>query len=340
MATDTEIAAMRRALELARTADFTPNPNPRVACVLLNAEGATVAEAAHHGAGTDHAEVAALKRVPAGEKVATAVVTLEPCNGDDRPGRCVQQLIASGVERVVFGQTDPNPAVSGGAQQLRAAGVDVEGGVLAEESAALNAFWALSMRLGRPVVTWKTAMSADGRVAAGDGTSRWITGLDARRDVHRLRGECDAVLVGTGTALADDPQLTVRDHDDVAHPATRQPLRVVMGMRELPAEARLRDDAARTLQLLTHDPAVALRALRDERIRHVWLEGGPTVAGAFVAAGLVDEVIVYVAPLLLGSGRPALGEAGIGTLADGLRLRLVDATQVGDDVRITMFRKD
>jgi diaminohydroxyphosphoribosylaminopyrimidine deaminase/5-amino-6-(5-phosphoribosylamino)uracil reductase len=340
MATETEIAAMGRALDLARGADVAPNPNPRVGCVLLDGAGVVLAEAAHLGAGTDHAEVAALKSVGAGRPVATAVVTLEPCSGDDRPGRCVQQLIAAGVERVVFGQTDPNPLVAGGAKQLRAAGVDVEGGVLGEESAALNAFWALSMRMGRPVVTWKTATSADGRVAARDGTSRWITGPEARRDVHRLRAECDAVLVGTGTALADDPHLTVRDRDDVARPRSQQPLRVVMGMRDLPESARLRDDAARTLQLMTREPAVALRALAGERIRHVWLEGGPTVAGAFVAAGLVDEVIVYVAPLLLGSGPSSLGEAGIDTLADGLRLRLVDVTQVGDDVRITMFRKD
>ncbi len=340
MATETEIAAMRRALDLARTPEVAPNPNPRVACVLLDPAGKPLAEAAHQGSGTDHAEVAALSMAGDSARGCTAVVTLEPCNGDDRPGRCTQLLIEAGVTRVVFGQSDPNPMVAGGADQLRAASIDVEGGVLVEESAALNAFWALSMRLGRPVVTWKAAMSADGRVAADDGTSRWITGPDARHDVHRLRAGCDAVLVGTGTALADDPQLTVRDRGDLARPRGQQPLRVVMGMRDLPASARLRDDAARTLQLLTREPATALQALHDERIRHVWLEGGPRLAGAFVSARLVDEVIVYVAPLLLGSGPSALGEAGIGTLADGLRLRLVDVTQIGDDVRITMFRKD
>lgn len=340
MASQTETEAMRRALDLARRVDWIPNPNPRVGCLLLSPEGDVIGEGAHLGAGTAHAEVVALKLAGDLARGSTAVVTLEPCNGDDRPGRCAQSLVEAGVARVVFGQTDPNPMVAGGAGRLRAAGVEVEGGVLARESAALNAFWSLSMGLGRPVVTWKSAMSTDGRVAAADGTSRWITGPDARRDVHQLRGQCDAVLVGTGTALADNPILTVRDGHDVPRPKGQQPLRVVMGLRDLPKNARLRDDAARTVQLPTHDPPEALRALHDERIRHVWLEGGPTVAGAFVRAGLVDEVIVYVAPLLLGSGPSSLGDAGISTLAEGLRLRLVDVTQVGDDVRLTMFRKD
>jgi diaminohydroxyphosphoribosylaminopyrimidine deaminase / 5-amino-6-(5-phosphoribosylamino)uracil reductase len=340
MASDNEIAAMRRALDLAASVDFPPNPNPRVGCVLLDAEGVVLAEAAHRGSGTDHAEVAALALAGEAAWGGTAVVTLEPCHGDDRPGRCAQALVAAGVARVVFAQQDPNPAVAEGAEYLRAAGVTVEGDVLGEEAHALNAFWSASMRLGRPVVTWKAAVSLDGRVAAADGTSRWITGEGARLDVHRLRGECDAVLVGTGTALADDPHLTVRDDRDVPVAPSRQPLRVVMGRRDLPADARVRDTAARTVQLATHDPAEALAALHAEGIRHVWLEGGPTVAGAFVRAGLVDEVITYVAPLLLGSGPSALNDAGIGTLAAGLRLRLVDVTQFGDDVRLTLFRKD
>ncbi len=340
MASDNETAAMRRALDLAASVDFPPNPNPRVGCVLLDADGVVLAEAAHRGSGTDHAEVAALVLAGEGARGGTAVVTLEPCHGHDRPGRCARALVEAGVARVVFAQEDPNPAVAGGADHLRAAGVAVEGGVLAQEAHALNAFWSLSMRLGRPVVTWKVAISLDGRVAAADGTSRWITGEAARVDVHRRRGECDAVLVGTGTALADDPHLTVRDVHDIPVAPARQPVRVVMGRRDLPADARVRDASARTVQLTTHDPAEALALLHSEGIRHVWLEGGPTLAGAFVRAGLVDEVITYVAPLLLGSGPSALGDSGIGTLAAGLRLRLVDVTQFGDDVRLTLFRKD
>ena len=307
MASPAETAAMRRALDLARAADVPPNPNPDVGCVLLTADG--------RGGGRGVPSVGRARRTPrwlrwrprrpAAARGGTAVVTLEPCTGSDRAGRCAESLLEAGVARVVFGQSDPNPAVAGGAEFLRAAGIDVEGGVLADEAQALNPFWSLAMLLGRPVVTWKLAASLDGRSAAADGTSRWITGVEARRDVHRLRAGCDAVLVGTGTALADDPHLTVRDAADRPLPADRQPLRVVMGRRELPATAHLRDGEATTLQIDTHDPAEALRVLHDRKIRHVWLEGGPTVAGAFVRAGLVDEVIAYVAPLLLGAG--ALG---------------------------------
>ncbi len=338
MASSVESAAMRRALHLARTPDFRPNPNPRVGCVLLSADGAVVGEGFHCGAGTPHAEVAAL--ASSGEaRGATAVVSLEPCSGFDRVGRCAETLIEAGVARVVFGQTDPNPTVAGGAARLRAAGVDVEGGLLIEECTELNVAWSLAVRRGWPVVTWKFASSLDGRSAAADGSSQWITGISARRDVHRLRAECDAILVGTGTALADDPQLTVRDAHDTPRPPSEQPLRVVMGRTELPAGAQLRDSSATTVHLATHDPVEVLEALHGRGIRHVWLEGGPTVAGAFVRAGLVDEVIAYVAPLLLGGGPAVLGDAGIATLAEGLRFQLVDVTQLGDDVRLTMFRK-
>ena len=340
MASAAEIAAMRRALDLARTPDLAPNPNPRVGCVLLDVDDALIAEGFHRGAGTPHAEVVALAAAPPGAvRGATAVVTLEPCNGTGRTGPCVQALVEAGIARVVFAQVDPNPAMAAGTGQLLAAGLDVEAGVLAEEALELNAAWTLAVARGWPVVTWKLAVSVDGRSAAADGTSRWITGPEARRDVHRLRAECDAVLIGTGTALVDDPQLTVRDAEDRPLPPDRQPLRVVMGLRELPPKAHLRDDRAATARLATHDPAEALRVLHERGIRHVWLEGGPTLAAAFVRAGLVDEVIAYVAPLLLGSGAAALEDAGITTLAEGLRLRLVDVAQVGDDVRLTMFRK-
>src|SRR4051794_28856426 len=292
MASPAETAAMHRALDLARAADVRPNPNPRVGCVLLAPDGVVLAEGFHRGSGSAHAEIDGLARLaPAVARGATAVVTLEPCQGSDRPGRCAETLVSAGVARVVFAQTDPNPAVGGGAAVLTAAGIDVEGGLLSEEASELNAVWSLAVTRGRPVVTWKLAASVDGRSAAADGTSRWITGEEARRDVHRLRAECDAILVGTGTALADDPHLTVRGDDEVAYPPDRQPLRVVMGLRDLPAGSHLRDDEARTVQLATHDPAEALRALNEQKIRHVWMEGGPTLASAFVRAGLVDEVI-------------------------------------------------
>jgi diaminohydroxyphosphoribosylaminopyrimidine deaminase/5-amino-6-(5-phosphoribosylamino)uracil reductase len=265
---------------------------------------------------------------------------MEPCDHTGLTGPCTEALLVAGITRVVYGQRDPNPLAAGGAARLREAGIDVEGGVLAGEAQELNAAWTLAIARGRPVVTWKFAGSLDGRAAAADGTSQWITGEPARRDVARLRGDCDAILVGTGTALADDPHLTVRGDDGQPLPPNLQPLRVVLGRREIPDSAHLRDAEARTIQLDTHDPDEALAALHEQGIRHVWLEGGPTVAGAFVRAGLVDEVIAYVAPLLLGDGLSVLGDAGIATLTDGLRLSLVDVTRVGDDVRLTYFRRD
>jgi diaminohydroxyphosphoribosylaminopyrimidine deaminase / 5-amino-6-(5-phosphoribosylamino)uracil reductase len=332
-ATDVETAAMRRALALAASPGVPRGPNPRVGCVLLSADGGVLAEAFHRGAGTPHAEAAALALAGEAARGATAVVTLEPCNHVGRTGPCAEALVAAGVRRVVFAQTDPNPVAAGGAATLRAAGVEVVHGLLADEARGLNEAWSFSVAEGRPFVTWKAAATLDGRVAAADGTSRWITSSAARADVHELRAQVDAVLVGTGTALADDPQLAVRDGDAVV-PRSRQPLRVVVGARELPGGARLLDDAAETLHLRTRDPRVVLGTLLRRDVQHVLIEGGPTLAAAFVAAGLVDAVRWYVAPALLGAGAPALSDVGITTISEALRLVVTDVVRVGDDVRI------
>jgi diaminohydroxyphosphoribosylaminopyrimidine deaminase/5-amino-6-(5-phosphoribosylamino)uracil reductase len=182
-------------------------------------------------------------------------------------------------------------------------------------------------------VTWKLATTLDGRSAAVDGSSRWVTGLAARADVHRLRAESDVVLVGTGTVLADDPRLTVRDTNGVDLP--RQPLRAVMGLRELPAGRRV-DEGCPAERLRTRDPASALDRLWRMGRRHVWLEGGPRLAAAFWRAGLIDRVVAYVAPALLGAGASAIADLGITTIADAARLTLDDVTRVGDDVRLVL----
>ena len=342
MASQAETAAMRRALELAASAGVPLGPNPRVGAVLLGRAGDVVGEGFHRGAGTPHAEVAALTAAGSRAAGASAVVTLEPCNHTGRTGPCVDALLAAGVRRVVFGQADTNPVAAGGADRLRAAGVDVEGGLLAEDAAALNETWTFALNHGRPFVTWKTAGTLDGRAAAADGSSRWITGPQARADVHALRATVDAVLVGTGTVLADDPRLTARTggSDGPDLPRERQPLRVVVGTRPLPPTARVLDSAAPTLVLPTRDVAGALTSLTGHDVQHVLLEGGPTLAGAFVADGLVDRVVAYMAPALLGSGHPVLGDAGISSLARALRLRTVDVTRLGDDVRITAVRRE
>jgi diaminohydroxyphosphoribosylaminopyrimidine deaminase/5-amino-6-(5-phosphoribosylamino)uracil reductase len=334
--TAAEQMAMRRALELARTAGVPLGPNPRVGCVLLGPDGATVAEGLHRGAGTMHAEADALANAGRAAAGTTAVVTLEPCNHTGRTGPCAAALIDAGVARVVYAQPDPNPVATGGAETLRGAGIDVDGGLLRQEAEHVNRAWTFALEHGRPYVTWKFATTLDGRSAAVDGTSRWISNLESRRDTHRLRAECDAILVGTQTVLDDDPELTVRDDLDQPLARERQPLRVVMGLRELPASSRVLDDAAATAVLRTRKPHEVLDELFRMGRRHLFLEGGPTVAAAFLEAGLVDEVVAYVAPMLLGSGRSAVGDLGITTMADALHLYVGDVTVLGDNVRLTM----
>lgn len=327
---------MARAIALARTPGVPLGPNPRVGAVVLDSRGEVVAEGFHRGAGSPHAEVDALARAGSAARGATAVVTLEPCNHTGRTGPCSEALLAAGVARVVYAQDDTTPRAEGGATRLADAGVDVEGGVLAAEARLTNRAWTFAAEQGRPHVTWKAASTLDGRAAAADRTSRWITGPPARRDVHRRRAACDAILVGTGTVLADDPQLTARTAAGVPLPRDRQPLRAVMGLRDLPPGARVLDDSAATALVRTRDPARALADLRGRGCHHVWLEGGPRLAAAFLQAGLVDEVLAYVAPVLLGAGAPVIAGLGVETIGDALRLDLVEVARVGDDARLTM----
>lgn len=340
MASEAEIGAMRRALAIAQSPEVPSGPNPRVGCVLLDSDGRTIAEGYHRGAGHPHAEVEAL--LNAGEQAhgATAVITLEPCNHTGRTGPCTDALLAAGIARVVYGQHDGNPMARGGGEALRDAGVEVEGGVLAGEARAVNPIWTFSVENGRPYVTWKYAATLDGRSAAADGSSRWISSPESRADVHRLRAECDAIVVGTGTVFADNPRLTAREGAGGSPRTGRQPLRVVMGLRAVPADAAVLDGAAATLVLATRDPAQTLKRLLDQDCRHALLEGGPTLAGAFLREGLVDRVVAYLAPALLGAGPAALSDAGVGTIADAINLEITDIVRLGPDVRLTAVRRE
>ena len=353
MASPGEVAAMRRALHLGAAAAGRTSPNPPVGAVVLDPAGRPAGEGSTRPAGQPHAEVVALAAAADRARGGTVVVTLEPCAHTGRTGPCVEALLAAGVARVVYAATDPDPAAAGGAARLRAAGVQVEGGVLAAEagSGALQP-WLFAVRHRRPYVTWKLAATLDGRVAAADGTSRWITGSAARADVHLLRGAVDAVAVGVGTVLADDPALTVRAADGT--PAGRQPLRVVFdSAARTPASARVLGPEAPTVLAVaagTPPPGVdalvapaadgrvdvpaALRALFDRDVRHLLLEGGPVLAGGFVHAGCIDREVAYLAPALLGAGPAALSAAGIGTIGAAFRLELIDLTVVGDDLRV------
>lgn len=341
-ASEAEHAAMRRALALAGTTGVPRGPNPRVGCVLVADDGTEVAEGFHRGAGTAHAEVAALTEAGPAARGTTAVVTLEPCNHTGRTGPCSRALLEAGVRRVVFAQRDVNPVASGGAETLRAAGVEVEEGVLAVEARELNRAWTFAVEHRRPFVTWKFATTLDGRSAASDGTSRWVSSVAARRDVHRLRSLSDAILVGTNTVEVDDPALTVRDEYD--EPVVRQPLRAVMGLRDLAPDRRVLDDTAETVLLRTHEPRRALADLFTRDRRHVFLEGGPRLAAAFLGARVVDEVVAYVAPLLLGAGAHAVGDLGITSIADALHLQVRDVSVLGTGaettVRLTMIANE
>jgi diaminohydroxyphosphoribosylaminopyrimidine deaminase/5-amino-6-(5-phosphoribosylamino)uracil reductase len=338
MAVDEE-TAMLRAVALSRLSLGETSPNPNVGCVILDASGEIVGEGRTAPAGGPHAEVRALAEAGDRARGGTAIVTLEPCDHTGRTGPCTAALLAAGVRRVVYAVSDPDPVAAGGAVTLRAAGVEVVSGVLESRARSTMQPWLTAVGRGRPFIVWKFAATLDGRSAAADGTSQWITSPQARADVHDLRAEVDAIIVGAGTVRADDPQLTARFPD--GSPRPRQPLRVVLaGSRDTPEKARVTDAAAPTWVV---EPGPGGRVDLDDLVkdlyargvRYALLEGGPTLAGSFLAAGLVDRVVGYLAPALLGAGPAALGDAGISTIGDALRLDVLDVTMIGPDIRLT-----
>ena len=323
--------AMRHALSLSAHGPLYGG-NPQVGCVLVDSDGTVVAEGWHRGAGTPHAEVDALSRVTDATGL-TAVVTLEPCNHTGRTGPCSTALIDAGVSRVVYAVSDPGENSAGGADRLRAAGVEVVAGVLADEVTAFIEPWLVAARRRTPWVSVKWASSLDGRAAAADGTSQWITGTAARQRVHEQRAQSDAVVVGTGTVLADDPSLTARG--DAGELLAHQPVPVVIGTRPVPQGAKLRDHPAGLIETHSRDLEQVLAGLYGRGIRRVFVEGGPQLASAFIEAGLVDEYLVYLAPTLIGGPRTAVGDIGVGTIGDQRRLRITSIERLGDDLLVT-----
>ena len=327
--------AMRRALQLALNGPR--GVNPQVGAVILSPTGEVLAEGWHRGAGTPHAEIDALTNLAAthgaeAARGATAVVTLEPCNHTGRTGPCAVALLEAGVGRVVYAVDDPGALSGGGGARLRAAGVDVEAGVLGDEGRALLDSWLTVQRLARPRVTVKWAQSLDGRAAASDGTSQWITGPAARADVHVRRAAADAIVVGTGTLLADDPALTARRPDGSLY--EHQPRPVVVGTRAVPQDAAVRRHPVPFMQDEGDDLADLLDRLRELGAQRVFVEGGPTLASSFVRAGLVDELLIYLAPTLLGGDRLATGDLGVPTIAAQRRLTVTDLARLGDDLLV------
>ncbi|MFG6431416.1 bifunctional diaminohydroxyphosphoribosylaminopyrimidine deaminase/5-amino-6-(5-phosphoribosylamino)uracil reductase RibD [Roseateles sp. LYH14W] len=333
-------AALHRALALAAEAIGLSDPNPRVGCVILDADGQELGAGHTQAAGQAHAEVMALRdAAKRGRDVrgATAIVTLEPCSHHGRTPPCCDALIAAGIARVVVAVQDPNPQVAGqGLARLRAAGIAVD---LAEETFAdaareLNIGFFSRMQRGRPFVRLKSAISLDGRTALPDGRSQWITGEAARADGHAWRKRAGAVLTGIGTVLADDPRLDVR-----LVPTARQPLRIVLDPQgRLPASARILQPPgeARIIGPGRADLSTLLAELGAQGINELHVEAGPVLSGAFIDAGLVDELLIYQAPLLIGEGRPLAALSPLAGLADARRWRFVEATPFGQDLRLRL----
>lgn len=305
------------------------SPNPPVGAALLDAGGGLVSTGVTEPAGGRHAEAVALDAAGAAAEGGTLVVTLEPCSHTGRTGPCTQRILDAGVARVVYGVTDPNPVAAGGARVLHDGGVDVRQDPMLEVLASQDALraWLHRQKTGRPLVTWKYAASLDGYVAASDGTSQWITGQASRQHAHSRRAVVDAIIVGSGTLASDDPSLSARYAD--GSPRPRSPRACVMGLTDVPAAAAIRSSPGGFQHLNTRDPAEALSLLPDAL--HVIVEGGPTVAGAFLGAGLVDEIDAYIAPLVLGGGRSITDGADVGTLASAHRFRVDFQEQLGDD---------
>ncbi|MCU7958458.1 MAG: bifunctional diaminohydroxyphosphoribosylaminopyrimidine deaminase/5-amino-6-(5-phosphoribosylamino)uracil reductase RibD [gamma proteobacterium symbiont of Bathyaustriella thionipta] len=355
---------MARALRLARLGLYTTHPNPRVGCVIVK-NGEIVGQGWHYQAGQAHAERIALQQAGDKAKGSSVYVTLEPCSHYGRTPPCADALIEAGVARVVAAMTDPNPLVSGaGLQKLQAAGIQVESGLLQTQAEALNPGFVKRMRSGLPWVRCKMAMSLDGRTAMANGESKWITGEAARQDVHKLRARSDAIMTGIGTVLADDPGLNVRlpkaalpgvlSEEDIPAPKA-----VVLDSRlRMPPAARLLSLSGETLVLtcLQDSPAMsgaevitvaqkdrridlqaALQLLASKDINEVMLECGATLAGSMLQQGLVDELIVYMAPHLMGdAARGLLSMPAIKNMRDRIALQFQDVRQVGDDLRLTL----
>jgi len=354
---------MSRALELARQGLYSAAPNPRVGCVIASGER-LLGEGFHARTGGPHAEIEALAAAGESARGATVYLGLEPCSHEGRTPPCTEALIAAGVGRVVAAVEDPNPRVAGsGFEALRLAGIQTAVGLMAEEARELNAGFISRMARGRPRVTVKLGVSLDGRIAMASGESKWITGAAAREDVQRLRGQSCAVVTGVGTVLADDPRLDLRLPE--AQTRGRQPLRVVLdrGLRT-PPEARILAPPGRVLFCVGEDPlespaAAALRAagaelealppggggsgleallalLAARECNEVLVEAGPALAGAFVAAGLADRLVIYLAPVLLGSdARGMFALPGLTRMSERLQWRFSDVRTIGEDLRIT-----
>ena len=323
--------AMQRAIALSEKGLGKCAPNPIVGAVILDANGKVVGEGFHDRmTSKDHAEVVAIKSAGDLAKGATMVVTLEPCNHIGSTGPCTQAIIDCGISTVVFAVKDPNAVAAGGADALRAAGIKVIDGVLTEEASYVNRAWLTKIEKSRPYFVWKVATTLDAKIAASDGTSKWISNEVSRNDVQRLRRESDAILVGTNTVISDNPHLIPRGEFSGY---SRNPIRVIFGESDLPTDSKVFDNAAETVHVKSRDLSKLVAKLNEMDINQVFVEAGSKLASAMVAAGLMDELVIYQAPALLGSGKSFFVDESKSTIEDQMRLQHVSTEVLAGDVK-------
>ena len=320
-------AAYKHLAALALSVKGRTAPNPNVAAAIYSNDGTLIADGAHNRTlSPDHAEVVVLKKVGEAARGATIVLSLEPCNHTGSTGPCVDAIIEAGISKVIYAVADPNPIAAGGAERLKAAGIDVqlvESDLLRDVQSA----WLHRIKTGRPYFIWKVAATLDGRIAAADGTSQWISRPESRHDVQIVRTQSDAILIGTGTALADNPTLRPRIE------GAPSPIRIVMGNRDLPTDFNLNDGKSQTIFLKSHSIEELLKALDYIPVNQVLIEAGSMLGSALFAAGIVDEVLLYQAPILLGSGKSWLEDIGVATITDAQKLTLISSEQIGPDLK-------
>ena len=326
---NTHLAFMQRAIALSENGCGRTAPNPIVGAVIVATDGSVIAEGFHDRlTAPDHAEVVALKIAGDKARGATMYVTLEPCNHTGTTGPCTQAIIDAGIAAVVYAVADPNPVAAGGAAVLKAAGIEVVAGVGQDEAAYSNRAWLTKIIKGRPFITWKVAATLDGKVAALDGTSKWITNEASRADVQKVRRRVDAIMVGTQTVIADDPHLVPRDAKEGANP-----LRIVCGTQELPKGAQVFDSAAPTKVIASKDLEVIAAELLATGVNHILLESGPTLASAMLHGCMLDELMIYQGPSLLGAGKNFVADLGALTLDHAMSMPRVSTETFGDDVK-------
>jgi diaminohydroxyphosphoribosylaminopyrimidine deaminase/5-amino-6-(5-phosphoribosylamino)uracil reductase len=311
---------------LSLSAQGKSSPNPNVAAAIYSAQGDLISDGIHDRTKSiDHAEVVAISKAGAAARGATIVISLEPCAHTGATPPCTQAIIDAGISKVVYAVSDPNPIAAGGAQKLRDAGIEVEHVVSVDLEFAQRA-WLRKEAVGRPLMIWKVATTLDSKVAASDGTSQWISGPESREDVQKLRSHSDAILIGTNTALVDNPHLIPKGH-------AARPVRIISGEQVVPPTHKVFDNEARTVLVKSKSIPELISVLKEEKFNQVLVEAGPTLGSALMASGNIDELIVYQAPKLLGAGKEFVSHLGISTLKDHIELELISSIVMGSDIK-------